>query len=134
MGDRRLNVDESAARDLGLRLELDLARSLLAYNPDHLEALKMLGDALTRSGEHADALRIDRRITVLAPRDPVVRYNLACSCSNVGRIDEALIELAASIRMGYREYDHMLRDPDLANVRRDPRFKRLIARLKRIQQ
>ncbi len=41
------------------------------------------------------------------------------------------MELAASIRLGYREYDHMLRDPDLANVRRDPRFRSLISGLKK---
>ena len=133
MGDKYINVDSETARQIGLRLEVALSEALLQVNPEHHDALRLLGDTLTRCGEHEEALRVDRRLTVLTPRDPIAHYNLACSFSNLQRSDEALAELATSIRLGYREYDHMLRDPDLANVRRDPRFRKLIARLKKIR-
>ena len=126
-----INVDSEIARQVGLDLEVALSRALLRANPQHHDALRMLGDTLTRCGEHEEALSIDRRLIDLTPRDPIAHYNLSCSFSNLERVDEALAELAASIRLGYREYDHMLRDPDLANVRRDPRFRSLISRLKK---
>jgi tetratricopeptide (TPR) repeat protein len=129
----RIEVNAEEADRLGLRLQTGLARALLTTDADHLDALRMLGDALTRGGEHEDALKVDRHLTRLLPRDPIARYNLACSFSNLKRVDEALVELAASIRLGYREYDQMLRDPDLTNVRRDPRFRKLITRLKRLR-
>lgn len=132
MADRTIGVDPGTARLLGLKLELSLSQSLLKSYPDHLCALRFLGDTLTRCGEHEDALKVDQRLALLRPRDAVVHYNLACSYSHLGRVDAALAELAVSIRLGYREYDHMMRDPDLAAVRRDPRFRRLIGRLKRI--
>jgi Flp pilus assembly protein TadD len=132
MGDRTIGVDEEAARRLAVKLDLSLAQALLRANPDHVGALRLLGNTLCRCGEHEDALKVDRRLANLRPKDPIARYNLACSFSHLRRIDEALAELAASIRLGYREYEHMLRDPDLANLRRDPRFRRLISRLKKI--
>lgn len=133
MSGRFITVDSETARTAALRLDLELARALLRINADHVAALHLLGDTLTRIGEHDDALMVDRRLTELRPRDALVRYNLACSFSNVNRVDEALAELATAIRLGYREFDHMLRDPDLANVRRDPRFRKLIRRLRRIR-
>lgn len=133
MSGRFITVDSETARTAALRLDLDLTRALLKRDPDHLAALLLLGDTLTRIGEHEDALMVDRHLTELRPRDALVRYNLACSFSNMNRIDEALTELAMAIRLGYREFDHMLRDPDLSNVRRDPRFRGLIRRLRRIK-
>ncbi len=110
------------------RFEEGLSVAHLKHHPGNLESLHVLGHALTRQGMHAQALICDEALVRQVPRDPVARYNLACSFSNLNRIEESLAALAAAFRLGYRGLRHLLRDPDLANVRRDPRFRELLTK------
>lgn len=126
-----LPLPEPVSRDLGLSFEIGIASAFLQTEPDHREALEMLGHALTRKGKHEEALVVDRRLVALEPENAFGRYNLACSLSNLGRIDEALHELAASIELGYEDLAFMQSDPDLAQVRRDPRYRQLLAKGRR---
>lgn len=103
----------------------------LAADPGDLGAIHFLGHAYTRLGRHEEALRMDERLTELLPEDAVARYNLACSYALLGRRDEAFEALEHSIRLGYREPDHMREDPDLEPIREDPRFAEIVTRLVR---
>lgn len=106
--------------------EVGLARAILQGSPDRVDALQMLGQALTACGRHREALEVDQRVVNLAPKDPTAHYNLACSRSNLGDVDRALQALEKAFDLGYRDYKHLLRDKDLENVRRDPRFRRML--------
>ncbi len=114
------------AKELFNTFEIGLSRAILEGDPRNTDALMMLGHALTRSGRHRDALGVDLRLIGLRPSDPVVFYNLACSYSQVEDLDGAFGALHRAFELGYRDYQHMLRDPDLENVRRDRRFKALL--------
>ena len=50
------------------------------------------------------------------------------SDNNAGLCPEALDALGKAMELGYRDIPHLMSDPDLAAVRRDPRFKRLLDR------
>ena len=106
--------------------EVGLSRAVLDSNPRHARALEMLGQALTRIGRHSEALEADLKLAGLRPKDPVAYYNLACSYSNLENLDAAFDALRRAFDLGYRDYRHLLRDPDLENVRRDRRFKSLL--------
>ncbi len=106
--------------------EVGLARAILQASPGRIDALQMLGQALTACGRHGEALEVDQRVVVLAPADPTAHYNLACSRSNLGDVDRALQSLEKAFDLGYCDYKHLLRDKDLENVRRDPRFRRML--------
>lgn len=56
-------------------------------------------------------------------------YNLACAYVRVGRHDDALAALGRAAEQGVRERDLYERDDDLAPIRTDPRFQRLLAGL-----
>ena len=73
-------------------------------------------------------LQIDRRLVRLAPEDPVVWYNLACSFAVLGMIEPAFSALQKALELGYRTVRRLRRDPDLKSLRRDPRFARLLRR------
>ena len=66
------------------------------------------------------------RLAGLRPKDPFVHYNLACSYSNLSDLDGAFDALGRAFDLGYRDYPHLLKDPDLEKVRQDRRFKQLL--------
>ena len=117
-------------RPADLDFEIRFYERLLADCPDFIDALIPLGDAYTKRGRHERGLAIDQRLTQLRPDDPVIGYNFACSLSLLKRVPEAVKNLARAIALGYDEFDWILRDPDLANVRRAPEFQAFLAKVR----
>jgi tetratricopeptide (TPR) repeat protein len=124
--DRHPPPPSTVSQPLFDEFEIGLARAVTEGNPGNPRALEMLGQALTRARRHGEALEADLRLSSLRPGDPVVFYNLACSYSNLENLDAAFDALRRAFDLGYRDYRHLLRDPDLENVRRDGRFKSLL--------
>ena len=57
-------------------------------------------------------------------------YNLACGHSLLGHKAKSLSYLSEAIREGYSDYEQILKDSDLNNIRSDPRFEVTIQPLK----
>ena len=109
-----------------LDFEISFYERLLQKRPDFINALIALGDAYTKSGRYEDGLKVDKRLAKLKPDDPVVHYNLACSYSLLKMADLAFSALKKAIRLGYRDFAFMEKDPDLEYIRKDPRYKELL--------
>jgi tetratricopeptide (TPR) repeat protein len=122
-----------AVKDL-LQFQVALSRAVLEHRPINLEAMEMLGNALTRLGLHKEALAVDRQIVKLYPDNHIAHYNLACSYSNLGMIDEAFESLRRSVELGYADIKHMKKDPDLKKLRIDPRFTEILLMIRKHQQ
>ncbi len=103
--------------------EIKFFEKVLEHSPNFVQALIVLGDLYTKNGLHQDGLRVDERLSALRPLDPFVFYNLACSYSLVGNVDKSLSTLKKAIVCGYDDFDHLMRDSDLHNLREDARFK-----------
>jgi tetratricopeptide (TPR) repeat protein len=123
---RHIPVDPKVAAKLALKFEIGLARAVLDVNADHRAALEMLGVALTKARRFEEALKADIKLTEVAPKSPYAFYNLACSYSNLGQVDEGLAALKRALDLGYKDFGYMMSDEDLDAVRRDPRFKKLL--------
>jgi tetratricopeptide (TPR) repeat protein len=124
--------------DSGLRLkrktfEIRFYEQLLEKRPDFINVLIYLGDAYTKRGFYQEGLSVDRRLASLRPEDPVVRYNLACSLSLLGKEKESLLALKRAVLLGYDQFNYILKDSDLENVRRLPEFARFFAKLKKLK-
>ncbi len=126
--DPGIRVDDSEARRRHDAFEIGLGRAGVEADPRNVRAHRMLAQALTRAGRHQEALEADLHVTRLAPKDPIAYYNLACSYSNLENLDGAFESLQRAFELGYNDYRHLLNDPDLENVRRDRRFRRLLDR------
>ena len=124
---RQLLSDDTLNR-LALEFEVGFFEAVIRGEPDHIGALEALGNAYTRIGRIEDGLRIDRRLVRLLPHNAVAHYNLACSLSLAGEVEEALDALERAIRLGYSDFEYLERDPDLANVRQHRRYRVLIRR------
>ena len=111
---------EFLARFLGAALE---------GQPRNLVVLGELANVLTQLGRYEEGLAMDRRLVTEAPRDPLARYNLACSLALLARPEEALAELEEAVRLGYDDADFLQGDDDLVSLRDDPRFLEIVRRL-----
>jgi len=111
-----------------LDYEITFFEGIAGRRRDYFEVLVVLGDLYTRRGFHEKGLHIDARLVRLAPSDPIVRYNLACSLSLTNRIDPAFEELECAIELGFHNIKLLEGDDDLDNIRQDRRFRLILAK------
>jgi tetratricopeptide (TPR) repeat protein len=112
-----------------LEFEIRFFEGVTARDPNYVEALQVLGDAYTKTGQWEKGLHVDKRLSKLCPTSPLVFYNLACSYSLLSKVDEAFATLRKAVRLGYDDARWMTKDPDLENIRHDQRFKDIRAKL-----
>jgi tetratricopeptide (TPR) repeat protein len=118
-----------AGRKPDPEFEIGFFEGVVRRDPRAIEALQILGDAYTKTGRLKEGLAIDLRLAKLCPTDSTVFYNLACSYSLLGKVEEALAVLDKAVRLGYDDATWLAKDPDLNNLRQDRRFARLYAQL-----
>jgi tetratricopeptide (TPR) repeat protein len=118
-----------SARKEDLEFEIRFFEGISRRDPDFIEALQILGDAYTRTGQWEKGLRIDQRLARLCPDNPLVFYNLACSYSLMRQLDAAFAALGQAVQLGYDDARWLIKDPDLVNLRQDDRFKKIRADL-----
>ncbi|MCM8758752.1 MAG: hypothetical protein NC906_03145 [Candidatus Omnitrophica bacterium] len=99
---------------------------VLSRKKDFVEALEILGDIYTRSGDIESALDIDTILTKLQPLNPVHYYNLACDYALVGKHQKAIFYLNIAVTLGFSDFKHLKKDPDLAKLRTDPQYEKVI--------
>ena len=117
-GNTKKNLSQQEQRDLDI--EIDFLEGVLKRDRRYVEALQLLGDDYTRRGRYEEGLRVDCRLARLCPDDPLVYYNLACSFSLTAEHRKAIKALRKAIDYGYRDFDHLRRDKDLAPLRKQP--------------
>ena len=124
---RPLKISLPDGDDAGF--ECHFMEEVIAQDPCNEDALILLGYAYTHQGEYDKGLLVDKRLVRLRPEDPTAYYNLACSYALLAHTEDAFIALEKAVSLGYRDVSHMMRDPDLDNLRREPQFKRFLNRL-----
>lgn len=117
--------------DLSDRFEQDVLEQALRQNPNDFESLVRLGELYSRAGRSEDGLTVDLQLVLMAPSDPIVRYNLACSLAMTRQVDASVAALREAIRLGYVDVDHLMNDPDLSEVRKHARFDGILRLLQR---
>jgi tetratricopeptide (TPR) repeat protein len=80
-----------------------------------------VGELPQASADLTEALRLD-------PTQSVAHYNLGIVYLRQKRTDDALKAFEAAFKSGFKHFDAMDQDPDLAALRKDSRFKALLAR------
>ena len=112
------NMSRQQQRDLDI--EIGFLEGVVKRDRRNVEALQLLGDDYTQRGRYEEGLKIDRRLARLCPGDSLVQYNLACSFSLTAEHRKAANALRKAIQYGYRDFDHLRRDTDLAPLRKQP--------------
>ena len=91
-------------------------------------ALGQRADALAPKSPK-EALPLYRQAYAQGVLQPGLSYNAACAAARVGLVDEAFEWLNRAAEHGFSDRAWMEQDPDLASLRRDPRMKKVRARL-----
>lgn len=63
------------------------------------------------------------------PGNEIGWYNLACTYSRWGKVEQALDALAKAIEHGFDDTKHMANDTDLDNIRTTPRYRAMINKI-----
>ena len=127
----RKKSSRASQRDLDIKIEF--MEGLVRRDPDYVDALQLLGDHYTQHGRYTDGLKVDERLARLEPRNPLVFYNLACSCSLTGQFDRAASALETALQLGYRDFRWLARDPDLHRLRQQPIYRDIEAKIRRMK-
>ena len=109
----------------GADFEIRFFEGVLERRPDYIDALIPLAEAYTRKGLYKKGLEIDKRLSILCKKDPVIYYNLACSFALVGKKMEAINSLKKAIALGYDDFVHLRKDADLKFLHGSPAFEKL---------
>jgi adenylate cyclase len=115
-----------AARKEGIRR----AELILELNPVDGRALSLGSGALFDDGQEARAREWSRRSVELYPNDMGALLSAACLHGKAKEKEQALEYLERVLTRGWGKRDWIDHDPDYDILRDDPRFKKLIARLK----
>src|SRR4051812_9501298 len=106
---KKLNRRE--VRDLDIKITF--MEGVVRRDPRYVEALQILGDHYTQRGRYDYSLRVDKALSRLEPRNPLVFYNLACSYSLNCELEPAAFALQEALKLGYCDFKWLARDPDL---------------------
>jgi len=110
--------------------EITFFESVHRRCPRYTEVIELLGGLYTKTGRIADGLRMDRKLVKLQPTNATAHYNLACSFALSNRPLDALDTLRVAHQLGYTDYEWMRQDPDLASLKADAQFLKILADVK----
>jgi tetratricopeptide (TPR) repeat protein len=127
----RKKMSRVEQRELDTKIEF--IEGLVRRDPNYVDALQILGDHYTQRGRIIEGLKVDERLARLEPGNPLVFYNLACSYSLSGEIDQAANALEKALQLGYRDFDWLAKDPDLKPLRGHAAFDDLKAKIRQLK-
>lgn len=119
-------LGRTAEAEAAYRRALHVAEQHLAMNPDDPRAATMRAVSLCRTGRKAEGLEWAERARQIDSEDAGVLYNVACVYALEGQAERALDCLEQTMRAGFGDRSWIERDPDLATLRDEPRFRALV--------
>jgi tetratricopeptide (TPR) repeat protein len=127
----RKKLSRASQRDLDVQIKF--MEGLVRRDPDYVDALQLLGDHYTQHGRYTEGLKVDEHLAQLEPHNPLVFYNLACSCSLIGQFDRAVAALEKALQFGYRDFRWLAKDPDLHQLRQQPIYRDIEEKIRRMK-
>ncbi len=128
---RSKKLNRKEVRDLETRI--GFLEGLVRRAPDYVDALQILGDHYSQRGLFEQSLEVDKQLSRLEPRNPLVYYNLACSYSLNRDFDLACECLEKALGLGYSDFKWLAKDPDLRQLRKHPSYKGIAAKISKLQ-
>ncbi|MBI5361323.1 MAG: hypothetical protein HZA48_12165 [Planctomycetes bacterium] len=90
--------------------------------------LEMAGIQHLDTGDYEKALKSFQEILKLEAGEPAAWYNIACTYALMNRQKEALEAIEKAIKNGFDDIEWLGEDPDFAQLRQTPEFRKLLNR------
>ena len=116
-----------------LDIKISFMEGIVRRDTSYVEALQILGDHYTQRGRFENSLKVDKQLSRLEPRNPLVFYNLACSYSLNAEYDRAASALEKALTLGYRDFKWLAKDPDLLRLRKHPVYRMIEAKIRKMK-
>lgn len=117
---------------LALLLVAALSPPALAQEPPAQVASERAVFRAFDAGDYQQAAALIEEYLRQRPNDPQMLYNLACACSRLGEIEKAGSALLRAVKAGFRDFEHMKTDPDLAAIRDEEIFQAILEAARRV--
>lgn len=141
LGTALLDLTQPVPAKQAFAESLKIRQTLADADPTNAKRKIELLGALAHCGEHEKAARIAEQLSKEKPKDQEILIASACCyawCSTVPAdealrrryADLAIEKLTASSALGFKDLSMLETDPDLAPVRENPNFRKLLDRLK----
>jgi TolB-like protein/Tfp pilus assembly protein PilF len=104
------------------RRAIQLVDERLELNPDDTRALIFGAGARAALGESEKAAEMAKQALALDSEDPALLYNVACTFSQIGKLDDAIDILERAVDKGFGQKEWIEHDPDFAAIRGTPRY------------
>ncbi len=127
---RTIQFDAQKVFGSSADFEMRFYESVLAADPDSIEAMEVLAHVYTRKGLYTQGLGLDIKLSYLLPFNAIAIYNLARSYALLSRKAEALDALERAEVLGWTDWRAALADSDLSGLHEEARFKQMISRMK----
>jgi tetratricopeptide (TPR) repeat protein len=111
------------------RKAIDLMEIDRAKSPQDAELLAQLAGHYQTVGDSNKSLVLARQALALSPDDPIVQYTAGETLEEMGQRQAAIPLIAKAVATGYNTYE-LERNPQLASLRTDPKFKAMLNQLK----
>jgi tetratricopeptide (TPR) repeat protein len=130
-GPKHKKLTRKDVRELDTKIAF--MEGIVRRDPRYVEALQILGDHYTQRGRFDHSLKVDKQLSRLEPRNPLVFYNLACSHSLNSEFDLAAEALERALALGYRDFKWLAKDPDLRCLRKHPAYRNIEDKIRRMK-
>src|SRR5882724_4240558 len=111
---------DDAVREFEDLLQLDPANATARANLESVTRNKGI------DRQRQDQIGAALKAAEASPKDPRPAYDAARAYARLGDPDNAFAWLERALNLGYDRLDYLSADPDLASLRKDPRFTKLL--------
>jgi hypothetical protein len=114
-------------RTILLIVVLSAACRSTKQEPAAVAALRAQAEAAVEAKQYELCAKLFARLVETGVDPQFDRYDSACCLEKAGKRDQAFTQMALVVEGGYRNFEHLERDSDLAGLHDDPRWASLVA-------
>jgi len=118
--------DSQANEQEQAEFEIEFYGRILSRKSDNVDVIRRLVEHFSRRCDYHAALPLYRKLVRLRSNDCISQYNLACTLSMLGQLDDAMTALEAAFEQGYSDVAHLETDSDMEPLRNHANYARLV--------